>query len=166
MALTTLSDDLDVIQKLDDEPNDVGGMSAEELKAKFDEAPNAIKQYINDLLIPGIEAWFSELDQAKASREELVDLALGETPEAIRAAKVEFTADDWTLQEDAGHYVLRVPQTQHNRANDAFGYQLRDSCRANSWQVVGTEVAYDEDTADIVLTSANAYDGVIVFFGV
>ena len=37
---------------LDDEPNDVGGMSSAELKAKFDEAANTIKTYINETLIP------------------------------------------------------------------------------------------------------------------
>lgn len=55
MALTKFEDDLNVIQKLDDEPNDVGGLSAEELKAKFDAAPLAIQQYINEVLIPDIE---------------------------------------------------------------------------------------------------------------
>ena len=38
MALTEFQDDLNIIQKLDDEPNDVGGLTAAELKAKFDEA--------------------------------------------------------------------------------------------------------------------------------
>lgn len=39
--------DMDIIQKLDDEPNDVGGLTASELKAKFDEAGNTIKAWIN-----------------------------------------------------------------------------------------------------------------------
>ena len=47
MAFTQLSDDLNIIQALDDEPNDVGGLSAAELKAKFDEAANIIKTYLN-----------------------------------------------------------------------------------------------------------------------
>ena len=41
--LQTLNDDLNIIQKLDDEPNDVGGMSAQELKAAFDKAGNSIQ---------------------------------------------------------------------------------------------------------------------------
>lgn len=49
-----LTKDLNIIQQLDDEPNDVGGLSAQELKAKFDEAGNAIKDYINDSLIPQV----------------------------------------------------------------------------------------------------------------
>ena len=50
--LTKLLTDLDIISLLDDEPNDVGGMSSAELKAKFDEAANTIKTYINESLIP------------------------------------------------------------------------------------------------------------------
>lgn len=56
MALPRLTTDLDVIQKLDNEPNDVGGLSAEELKAKFDEAPNAVKTWINNVLLPFLES--------------------------------------------------------------------------------------------------------------
>lgn len=50
--LTKLLSDLYIISLLDDEPNDVGGMSSAELKAKFDEAANTIKTYINETLIP------------------------------------------------------------------------------------------------------------------
>lgn len=55
MAYERITDDLDVIVKLDDEPNDIGGLSPEELKAKFDEAGNAIKTYINETLLPAME---------------------------------------------------------------------------------------------------------------
>lgn len=50
--LTRLLEDLSIISLLDDEPNDVGGLPAEELKAKFDEAANIIKNYINETLLP------------------------------------------------------------------------------------------------------------------
>ncbi len=50
--LTKLLTDLYIISLLDDEPNDIGGMSSAELKAKFDEAANTIKDYINNVLIP------------------------------------------------------------------------------------------------------------------
>ena len=46
--------DVTVIQQLDDEPNDVGGLTAAELKAKFDETNAAVKSYINDELIPAV----------------------------------------------------------------------------------------------------------------
>lgn len=50
--LTKLLADLSIISILDNEPNDVGGLSAEEFKAKFDEAANIIKDYINETLLP------------------------------------------------------------------------------------------------------------------
>ena len=49
-----LDDDLDIISKLDDEPNDVGGLSAAELKARFDQAGLTIQDYINEKLIPAV----------------------------------------------------------------------------------------------------------------
>lgn len=55
MAVERLSEDLDIIAKLDDEPNDVGGVSAAELKARFDRAGNIIKGYINETLLPAID---------------------------------------------------------------------------------------------------------------
>lgn len=55
MAFTRLTDDLDVIQKLPDLPNDTGGLSADQLKAKYDEAANVIKDYINSTLLEQLE---------------------------------------------------------------------------------------------------------------
>ena len=60
--------DVDIIQQLDDEPNDVGGLSAQELKAKFDEAGASIVGFLNDDLIPTIIA--DDLtEQARAAAE-------------------------------------------------------------------------------------------------
>lgn len=50
--LTKLAADLDIISLLDDEPNDVGGLSAEVFKAEFDKGTNIIKDYINETLLP------------------------------------------------------------------------------------------------------------------
>ena len=66
IQIDPLTKDLSIIQKLDDEPNDVGGLSAQELKAKFDEAGNVIKEYINDSLIPQVVGdGLSEQDRQK-----------------------------------------------------------------------------------------------------
>ena len=55
MSLEKLNKDLNIVQKLDDEPNDVGGLSAAELKKKFDEGPLTIQEYINVTLLPALE---------------------------------------------------------------------------------------------------------------
>lgn len=56
LEIELLDGDLSIIQKLDDEPNDVGGLSAQQLKAKFDESGLTIQRYINEKLIPAVLA--------------------------------------------------------------------------------------------------------------
>lgn len=60
MAITYFTEDLNIIQKLDDQPNDVGGLSADELKEKFDESGNKIKDFLNNTLIPELDKAFSD----------------------------------------------------------------------------------------------------------
>lgn len=56
MSIPTLDTDLNIIQMLDDYPNDIGGLSAAQLKAKFDEGVLALQTYINTVLIPALIA--------------------------------------------------------------------------------------------------------------
>lgn len=56
VTIPTFDDDLAIIQKLDDEPNDVGGLTPAELKAKFDEGNVTAQRYINEVLIPTVVA--------------------------------------------------------------------------------------------------------------
>lgn len=55
MAFPRLNEDLDIVAKMDDEPNDVGGLSADAFKAVFDMAPNYIKDYLNNILLEFLE---------------------------------------------------------------------------------------------------------------
>lgn len=59
---------MNVIQKLDDEPNDVGGLTAAQLKAKFDESGNTIKTYLNDTLLPALSDTVAE-EEVRAAAE-------------------------------------------------------------------------------------------------
>lgn len=71
LEIQVLDGDLNIIQKLDDEPNDVGGLTSAELKAKFDESGNIIKKYINETLIPAVltdDATEESRKQAEAAR--------------------------------------------------------------------------------------------------
>ena len=150
--------------------------------------PDAIRTYLNEVLLKELESsagaghigdgqkgnladtlveifrHFEENDQ------DIRDLAAGESPEAVRAARVEFDSTGWVLNSGTGRFEMRLIQGQHTRRNDAFGYTLRclsdGEYVANSWAAAGTDVAYAADSGDIILTAENAYDGVIVFFGV
>lgn len=56
MAIKELTANLGIISALDDEPNDVDGLSAAELKAKFDAGGELIKTFLNESLIPDVTA--------------------------------------------------------------------------------------------------------------
>lgn len=51
MAFTQLTTDMDIIAKLPDNPNSDAGLTAAQLKAKFDQGGKAIKAFINDTLL-------------------------------------------------------------------------------------------------------------------
>lgn len=76
MSIQTLDSDLNIIQKLDDYPNDVGGLSPAELKAKFDEGGLAIQTYINTVLIPQIIAGNIPFPSSTAIPENTVKAAI------------------------------------------------------------------------------------------
>lgn len=76
-----LTRNLDIVSGLENEPNDEGGMSAAELKAKFDESGNAIKSYINGTLIPDVTE--------EITREvEAAQLASGNMPRGGKAGQL------------------------------------------------------------------------------
>ena len=74
MALSKFEKDMAIISALDDEPNDVGGLTAAQLKAKFDEGGQAIKQYLNETLT-------QQADQQFAAKSEVQGIVLGQIPD-------------------------------------------------------------------------------------
>ncbi len=56
MALTKLTTNLNNIQALHDRPNSSDGLTADELKERFDKAGNDIKSYINNTLTEELDA--------------------------------------------------------------------------------------------------------------
>lgn len=102
MSLEKLTKDLNIVQKLDDEPNDVGGLSAAELKKKFDEGPLTIQEYINVTLLPALETLGVETS---------VQLPEGAGFKYIRlnADRVLETSQDgvtWQASGSAGHIIM------------------------------------------------------------
>ena len=81
MALTKFTKDMAIIAALDDEPNDVGGLSAQDLKDKFDEGGKAIKDYINETLTAEVEGQF-------AAKEELDQVVAGVSPDITNTEHV------------------------------------------------------------------------------
>ena len=63
MTLTKLTEDLNKVQALDDQPNANGGLTAAQVKAVFDDAGNAIKDFINDILTEEIAVQFATQEE-------------------------------------------------------------------------------------------------------
>lgn len=128
MALTKFTKDMEIIAALDDEPNDVGGLSADELKDKFDEGGKALKEYINDTLIPEVEDQF-------ATQQELDGVVLGQIPDgslttekladgAVTAEKLAPGAipDVFTKEETLTEETAALYPDGTLTPNDAFKY--------------------------------------------
>lgn len=160
----------------------------EQVRLDMQYHPDAIKTYVNGTLLKELESENgagsigdgqkgnveASLQAAFQRLQELADdignLAVGDTPEAVRSRRVEFTAAGWAEEANSGDYTLRILSSQHKRGSDAFGYKLQHlvngRCMTGTWAVMGTDVSYEESSGDVVLTGRCAYDGVITFFGV
>ena len=56
MSLPRVTNTLGTVSQLDDRPNDTGGLTAAELKAKFDKDSGTLKTFLNDTLLPYLES--------------------------------------------------------------------------------------------------------------
>lgn len=81
MAIEKLSSDLEIISKLGDYPLADDGLEPDQFKAKFDEAGKIIKQYINDVLIPSLDA----LVDVDALLKDILDTTLTKADKAANA---------------------------------------------------------------------------------
>lgn len=86
LALTKLTDDLDIIQALADLPNTTDGLTAQQLKAKFDEAVNLVKTYVNNTLTAELDTDFATKADLAAS--ELGDISDNTLTEAKMATEM------------------------------------------------------------------------------
>jgi hypothetical protein len=56
MALEKLNENVEIVQTLSTNPNQEDGLDAEELKAKFDKGAKIIKEYLNEEVVPAVNA--------------------------------------------------------------------------------------------------------------
>lgn len=119
MAFEKFNKDMKIISALDDEPNDVGGLTAAELKAKFDEGGEAIKRYLNDTLIPAV-------------------VADGATEEHRAAAEAERVAAEKTRQ--SNEETRQANETSRISAENARS--VWENYDASKAYAVGNKVAY------------------------
>ena len=181
MALPKLEKDLANISKLDDNPNDVGGLEPNELKAEFDQAGLDIKEYINQELLPyleGIQAaaslgiqTISGMSNAKTIQEALEALKLaidntatGAIPDASLAGS-KLVSEAITEREIAAsavhgtHIADDSVPGEKLEDNSIAGEKLEDETLES--RHYGKTSIKDEHIADLTITGGKVKDGTL-----
>jgi len=88
MALTKMTQDVNNIQALSDRPNSIDGLTAAELKAKYDKAGSDIKTYINTILT-------TEIDEAIATIPDTSNFVLTSDSRLSNSRTCNNSFDNW-----------------------------------------------------------------------
>lgn len=86
MALPNFTEDMNIIQALSDLPNSEDGLSAAELKQKFDTAGLLVKSFLNNQLIPAIAAKEIPFAETLTIPEQTVQAAIENVQEQVKEA--------------------------------------------------------------------------------
>lgn len=170
LEIESLNGDLNIIQKLDDEPNDVGGLTSAQLKAKFDEAGNTIKTYINDTLIPAILADDATEAAREAAEQERVTAEQGRvSAEEARVAAETARDSAETVRQSAETARSGAESTRQSkeaarqaaetaRANAETERQAAENSRveAESQRAAAEQARADENTGIVAQATAQA----------
>lgn len=92
MTLSPFNKDVNIVSKLDDDPNNTGGLTAAEFKARFDEAAGLIKAWLNGTHVPELQ--------------KLADIVA--IIETVKTLQTELTSDDSAIPTSAA--VLKAIQ--------------------------------------------------------
>jgi hypothetical protein len=84
MAIPKLETDVKIVSKIPNYPGSEGGLSPEAFKEKFDEAPQIIKDYLNEILIPEMDKTID----VQALINGILDASLTQTDKAAQAKAV------------------------------------------------------------------------------
>ena len=165
LEITLLDGDLNIIQALDDEPNDVGGLTSSELKAKFDEAGNTIKTYINGTLIPEIlteEATEAARAAAEAQREANENQRIENENARIAAEQARTTAESARADAETERAAAESARNTAEQAREAAEQARADEtagivAQATEQAVIASNAASEaSSSASGASTSASA----------
>lgn len=107
MSLPKMTTAVNNISQLDTRPNAVNGLTADQLKAEFDKGPEAIKRFLNEVLIPALDGAIT-LD------------ALGAVPKTRRVAR-KALSEDILLDASDIDYEATIDGTQVEDVETALG---------------------------------------------
>lgn len=162
LEIQLLDGDLNIIQKLDDEPNDVGGLTSAELKAKFDEGGNIIKKYINETLIPAVltdDATEESRKQAEAARVAAEQGRVTAEEGRVSAETARAAAEQARSEAEASRVAAENAReaAEQARADETAGIVARATEQANAAAGSASQAAGSEQSAkDAAGTATNA----------
>lgn len=162
LEIQLLDGDLNIIQKLDDEPNDVGGLTSAELKAKFDEGGNIIKKYINETLIPAVlteDATEESRKQAEAARVAAEQGRVTAEEGRVSAETARAAAEQARSEAEASRVSAENARAaaETARADETAGIVARATAQANAAAGSASQAAGSEQSAkDAAGTATNA----------
>lgn len=173
MAISKVNEDLDIIQKLDTYPNDTDGLSAEELKERFDRAGNLLKTFLNEVLIPELEAENIPFSASTAVNAENIQTAIENVQKQIAGVALNAIPDRTITREKLAKSLddllnlLVDDSTSHDSSiTDLYASKAVKSVSsaktllASAWTGTSEPYQYDLDVEGIT-TDKN----VAVFFG-
>jgi hypothetical protein len=158
VSIPTFDDDLAIIQKLDDEPNDVGGLTAMELKAKFDEGNVTAQQYINNVLIPAVVADdLTEQTRAAAEAERVANEI-----ERVASETNRLSAENARVTNEANRVIAEAAreQAEQARVNSTTGIVAQATAKANEATAAASAAAQDASIARTSAESAQSASGI------
>lgn len=148
MSLPKMTTPVNNISQLDDLPNAVGGLSAAELKARFDKAGGDIQTFLNETLVPAIEQM--GVDEGTAR-----DAAI---QAAIDALELDTTVENLQKAIVAAETRAKEYADTKDTANLTAAKQYADSAAASAASAAVTAAASDATTkAAAALTNAKSY---------
>lgn len=138
MALPAFETNLNIIQQLDDEPNDVGGLTAAELKAKFDEAGLTIQTWINETLLPAMIAANLAFAKTTDIPAETVQAAIENVQESSAAAT-----------QALGNTLSATEESLQGQITENYNTLHKELLQAVMGSIPDTSVTYRKLASDI-----------------
>lgn len=137
MSLSKLTQSLDIIQGLPDQPT----LTAQQLKAKFDEAVNIIKNYLNNTLTSEIDTNFSDIDAGDIKYDDSeTSLSATNIQDAIEALYTLIDGLSFTAQAIA--YSKNISGTSVTNVKDALDKLVSNDSSKDT--TIGKKTTYDD----------------------
>lgn len=162
MALEIMTDDVEIIQNLGTFPNQEDGLTADELKAKFDAGAAAIKKYLNEQLVPTVQSLEENIEPLKGIDPD----AMQDAAARAEAAAATFETDTTLSSEGKAADAAATGDALNGKAPAGYGlgkiavkdWANVDSVKASGWYTFYSDVSIDGHAFGAAVMRADRLD--------